>query len=104
MRHWGSGVLFYLVSLAAIILFYIFYAHVSFDLKVGRRGGGDCSAEHAKFESVRHWGSGVLFYLVSLAVIILFYIFYAHVSFDLKVGRRGGGGGIVVQSTLSLKV
>ena len=35
---------------------------------------------------------GGLFYLVSLTVIILFYIFYAHVSFDLKVGRREGGG------------
>ena len=58
--------------------------------------------EHAKFESVRHWGSGVLFYLVSLAVIILFYIFYAHVSFDLKVGRRGEG--VCVQSMLSWKV
>ena len=59
-------------------------------------------AEHAKLESVRHWGSGVLFYLVSLTAIILFYIFYAHVSFGLKVARRGGGGG--VQSMLSLKV
>ena len=84
-----GGGLFYLVSLTVIILFYIFYAHVSFDLKVGRRGG-DCCAEHAKLESVRHWGNGVLFYLVSLAAIILFYIFYAHVSLDLKVGRRGG--------------
>ena len=71
------------MSLAAIILFCIFYAHVS----------------HAKLESVRHWGRGVLFYLVSLAAIILFYIFYAHVSLDLKVGR-----GVCVQSMLSWKV